>query len=1150
MKLLLINNNVEDYSSFVNATNNETEVIVVNPVIDSYTSILEKKLSENYDSVGIVDYNYNNEYYSLVYSEENIFTEEGMNSFITFLKHLNTPTVDFMACSLFNEQKWRDIFDKIETYGINCRSSNDLTGNLSQGGDWILESEDTPVNVASIYFTSLIENYSKLLDNTSYITFFGDKNPVVETDDYKIYNYGYLDNNGNQIISFVFFYKKFKKIWITGYGSSSIATYGYWLTDSENNILDDINIIATSARFICFKSGEYVYIFSPSVYPYAILIKDGINGSPVLNVSNIINNGRAFALVNNNGVYAIGDSGDGGINPFFATRVRLENGATGPFLTDVQEVYSSIFAFAVKGASGVYAWGNVTNGGINTSFATQVRLQNGTTGPFLTDVQEVYSNANAFVVKGVSGVYAWGNVSNGGINSGFATQVRIDNSSVGPLLISAEEISTSFSAFAVKTFNDDVYAWGLNAGGGINSGFATQVRIDNGSTGSFLKSVNPIVATENAFLVRGDTGSYIWGNLGVGGWSTTFAQLIGDTGAPLTNIISASQARFNSFFAKTDTENYIIESSRIPRGLTGYTETVGGINQAIIFNNTNLINTFGNIIDGMAKTKNADDIDQIVLNRGATIFGNSNGVFARGLRNWGGFAYYNLAASKVRVDNQFTGSFLPPGKIYSTVFYLGVNNTNASIVVKGASGIYAWGNAAVGGINTNFATQVNLQDGITISPLTDVEEVYPNAYAFAVKGSSGVYAWGDGVNGGLLSANIATQLRLQNGTTGPFLTDVEEIYSTAYAFAVKGNSGVYAWGNASNGGIATNFATQLRLQDGTTGPFLTDMGNIYSTNAAFAVKGNSGVYAWGNNANGGINTSFATQVRLENGTTGPFLTDVEEVYSNQYSFAVKGSSGVYVWGNGVNGGINTSFATQIRINDSTSGSFLTGVDTIYGMDTYFIAKKSNEYYAWGSSNIGSTTGLNANYAIQVPIADFDEIIKPAQIENTDIELNSTKTTVGQIISQAGVNVEGIAITKATNWRYKPSSSSTWKTIEDVDVDNSLLLLQDTELEYITDAKAEPTLEFKAWNGEIGDEEDYLNTNIEYFNLVSDNTASVTVKTEPPTPTPSDNSTLRIIIIAIIVAVAIIVLYFVIYYIWKYFNTKPSKLNPGLNYRLL
>ena len=789
----------------------------------------------------------------------------------------------------------------------------------------------------------------------------------------------------------------------------------------------------------------------------------------------------------------------------------------------------------------------------------------------------------------------------------------------------------------------------------------------------------------------------------MGGWSTTFAQLIGDTGAPLTNITSASQARFNSFFAKTDTENYIIESSRVPRGLTGYTETTGGINQAIIFNNTNLINTFGNIIDGMAKTKNANDIDQIVLNRGATIFGNSNGVFARGLRNWGGFAYYNLAASKVRVDNQFTGSFLPPGKIYSTLFYPGINDTTAAIAVKGASGVYAWGNTSIGGIRQNFATQLRLQNGTTGPFLTDIQDIYSNSYAFAVKGSSGVYVWGDSTNGGG-NTGFATQLRLQNGTTDPFLTDVQEVYSNPYAFAVKGASGVYAWGNTTNGGLlSTAFATQLRLQNGTTGPFLTDTGKIYSTNTAFAVKGSSGIYAWGNGFNGGINTAFATQLRLQNGTTGPFLTDVQEVYSNSivfavkgssgvyawgdstngglstniatqlrlqngttgpfltdvqevyantlafavkgssgvyawgsganggisqnfatqlrlqngttgpfltdvqevytnsvafavkgssgvyawgntsiggisqnfatqlrlqdgttgpfltdiqevysnaYAFAVKGSSGVYVWGDSLSGGIATNFASQLRINDSTSGPFLTGVDTIYGMDTYFVAKKFNEYYAWGASTVNTlTTGLNSNYATLVPIADFEEIIKPAQIENTDIELNSTKTTVGEIIAQAGVNVEGIAITKATNWRYKPSSSITWKTIEDVDVDNSLLLLQDTELEYITDAKAEPTLEFKAWNGEIGDEEDYLNTNIEYFNLVSDNTASVTVKTEPPTPTPSsDNSTLRIIIIAIVVAIAIIVLYFVIYYIWKYFNAKPSK--SSLSYMLL
>ena len=70
--------------------------------------------------------------------------------------------VDFLACGTLKSEKWRLFYQllRLKT-GVVIGASDDNTGNMKLGGDWIMES--THEEVGQIYFTSEIVNWASLL---------------------------------------------------------------------------------------------------------------------------------------------------------------------------------------------------------------------------------------------------------------------------------------------------------------------------------------------------------------------------------------------------------------------------------------------------------------------------------------------------------------------------------------------------------------------------------------------------------------------------------------------------------------------------------------------------------------------------------------------------------------------------------------------------------------------------------------------------------------------------------------------------------------------------------------------------------------------------------------------------------------------------
>ena len=81
---------------------------------------------------------------------------------IDLVKKFNIKNVDYLVCNGLNNPDWVKYFDilKKETGTIVGASDNE-TGNIKYGGDWIMESTNETIKI--IYWNETISNYSTTL---------------------------------------------------------------------------------------------------------------------------------------------------------------------------------------------------------------------------------------------------------------------------------------------------------------------------------------------------------------------------------------------------------------------------------------------------------------------------------------------------------------------------------------------------------------------------------------------------------------------------------------------------------------------------------------------------------------------------------------------------------------------------------------------------------------------------------------------------------------------------------------------------------------------------------------------------------------------------------------------------------------------------
>ena len=138
--ILLISNLVNDYMLFFNSANSETFPIVfsdysshnINDVIQLFTTL---QINSPYLlRIGIV--------FESILASSKTFNNCNTLLFIPkLIKQFNITNVDFLACDTLNDPNWVEYYNLLhrET-GVIVGASNDKTGNIKYGGDWVMES--------------------------------------------------------------------------------------------------------------------------------------------------------------------------------------------------------------------------------------------------------------------------------------------------------------------------------------------------------------------------------------------------------------------------------------------------------------------------------------------------------------------------------------------------------------------------------------------------------------------------------------------------------------------------------------------------------------------------------------------------------------------------------------------------------------------------------------------------------------------------------------------------------------------------------------------------------------------------------------------------------------------------------------------------
>jgi hypothetical protein len=172
--VLLIDSAVKNHNIFMTASNENTFPIIYSVLSDrkELLDLLNSKFT-NIKRIGLAFHTYTPNNYHMFLNMDPLFTSYDLSDniyssncsfIINIIKQFSVANIDFLACNTLNYDKWIAFYNILNTNtNVIVGASNDNTGNILYGGDWIMES--TKEDIQNIYFTSDISNYHELLFN-------------------------------------------------------------------------------------------------------------------------------------------------------------------------------------------------------------------------------------------------------------------------------------------------------------------------------------------------------------------------------------------------------------------------------------------------------------------------------------------------------------------------------------------------------------------------------------------------------------------------------------------------------------------------------------------------------------------------------------------------------------------------------------------------------------------------------------------------------------------------------------------------------------------------------------------------------------------------------------------------------------------------
>ena len=201
--VLLIDSAVKNHTIFWTASNENTLPIIYSVTSDrqELLDLLTNKFT-NIKRIGLAFHTYTQNNYQMFLNMDPLFTSSdlscnidlsnniyssGCSFIIDIIKRFSVVNIDFLACNTLNYDKWLAFYNILDAKtNVIVGASNDDTGNILYGGDWVMES--TKEDIQNIYFTSDISNYHETLFNVTI------NDGVTQIGDYAYYGQSYLES--------------------------------------------------------------------------------------------------------------------------------------------------------------------------------------------------------------------------------------------------------------------------------------------------------------------------------------------------------------------------------------------------------------------------------------------------------------------------------------------------------------------------------------------------------------------------------------------------------------------------------------------------------------------------------------------------------------------------------------------------------------------------------------------------------------------------------------------------------------------------------------------------------------------------------------------------------------------------------------------
>jgi hypothetical protein len=174
--VLLIDSTLVDKQQFYDSANSNTFPIIYDykSKTDDLLALFRQKFpASSIQRISLVFHDKGTNFMAAFMNNKPLFEEidlaEGQTSFsenasflISCINEFHVAHIDFLACNTLQYSNWKSYYELLASQtAVVVGASNDKTGNLNYGGDWVMEN--THENVKDLYFNANISNYASTL---------------------------------------------------------------------------------------------------------------------------------------------------------------------------------------------------------------------------------------------------------------------------------------------------------------------------------------------------------------------------------------------------------------------------------------------------------------------------------------------------------------------------------------------------------------------------------------------------------------------------------------------------------------------------------------------------------------------------------------------------------------------------------------------------------------------------------------------------------------------------------------------------------------------------------------------------------------------------------------------------------------------------